>query len=92
MAADANLGLNDLEKVRIPSGLHACLDQCLGALKLSILRAAVHKAAGRRNDGGPPVVNADDIVQCAHAQFPQAASELENALRQHGTKHVRSAS
>ena len=92
MALDAKLSLDGLEKVRIPAGLHGCLDTFLGDLKLRILEAATRKARTRSADVDSPVVSMDDVLQFARAMFAEASSELEDAFRQHETWHVRNAS
>ena len=92
MALDAKLGLNGLENVRIPGGIHGCLDTFLGDLKLRILEAATRKAAMRATDAESPIVTVDDVLQFARAMFAEASSELEKTLRPHETRHVRNAS
>ena len=92
MALDAKLGLNGLEKVRIPVGIHGCLDTFLGELKLRILEAASRKAGVRATGAESPVVTVDDVLHFARVMFTEASSELENALRQHENRRVRNAS
>jgi hypothetical protein len=92
MALDAKLGLDGLEKVRIPGGIHGCLDTFLGDLKLRILEAATRRAATRATDAESPIVSVDDVLHFARAMFADASSDLEKALRQHEKRHVRNAS
>jgi hypothetical protein len=92
MALEAKGGSSGLEKVRIPGGIHRCLDNFLGDLKLRILEAACRKARVRAVDPEATVVSVDDVLNCVRVAFAEASSELEKALRQHETRNVRNAS
>jgi hypothetical protein len=92
MATETSVEARDVEQVRIPSELHASLDDFLSGLKLSILDRAVRRARKRKREHGACTVTKEDLVASARATLTEAASGLEQRLAPQDSCYVRNAS
>ncbi len=87
MASEENL-----DKVRIPSELHAQVSRFLSGLQRQIIHEAARRAWQHRTDDKSCFVEKEDIVASAQAAFAGVTSKLEQALTYQGPRHVRKAS